>query len=102
MIIQFTLSMPNVGSWDRKWTGSSKLYAIVRSFNKKKAEQILEKPSYSYNFGDGWRAGVSAEQIDSKLAAKVRRKSQGFCGYNWMVDSIVSNLKIVVPVSNNT
>ena len=94
MILQFTLSMPNIGSWNGKWTGKDTLYAIVRSFgrskySKTKADNILEKGYYYYNFGDGWGAGISVEKIDAKIAAKIKRKSSGFCGYDWMVDSII-------------
>lgn len=28
--------------------------------------------------------------VDSREAARMRKESKGFCGYNWMVDSIIS------------
>lgn len=95
MILQFTLSMPGCSSWDGKWSGSSKLYAKTESFTGKKriakAQSIIDKGYYSYNFGDGWRAGVSVEQITGSRASQVRKKSSGFCGYDWMVDSIIDH-----------
>lgn len=105
MILCFKLSMPNVGSWNGKWTGESNLYVIVRNFGKtkkgtikakgllnRKTPQFASQPEsghYYYNFGDGWGAGVDVYPVDAKEAGRLRRKSNGFCGYEWMVDSIV-------------
>lgn len=95
MLIAFVLSMPNVGSWNGKWSGSEKLYAIVKNIRSKKlAEKIIAEESFYHNFGDGWGASVSVKQVDTKTAAKIRRKTQGFCGYDWMVTSIIGNLEI--------
>ena len=32
MILSFELSMPNIGSWNGKWTGSERVYAIIKNF----------------------------------------------------------------------
>jgi len=101
MILSFELSMPGVSSWNGKWSGESELYAKTINFGKsqkaeKKAKEILVKGYYGYSFGDGWSAGVSVKQVDAKEAAKIRRKSSGFCGYDWMVDSIRDNGEIKV------
>jgi hypothetical protein len=89
MLIAFELSMPNVGSWNGRWTGEKDLYVRVKKLPKQQAESILQKPTYSYNFGDGWRASIKATQVDSKEATGLRKKSRGFCGYDWMIDSII-------------
>ncbi len=93
MWLCFRLSMPNVGSWNGKWTGESNFYAIVKSFQTKKsivaAKTILEKKSYYYNFGDGWGASISVREVDGKEVRVIKRKTRGFCGYDWMVNSIV-------------
>lgn len=90
--IAFTLGMPNRASWNGKWSGEDRLYVIVRTFNGKKgsehADKILSSPYYYYNFGDGWGASVTAKEVDGKESARLKRKSNGFCGYDWMVDSI--------------
>lgn len=99
MILSFRLSMPNIGSWNGKWTGESRNYVVTRKFGKsgeEKAKQILDKKSYYYNFGDGWGALVSVGEVDAKEAAKLRKKSDGFFGYEWMVESICKNLEIRV------
>lgn len=99
MLLCFELSMPGVGSWDGKWTGQNNLYARVKNFGRtkksnNKAEEILAGGYYSYSFGDGWGAGISVRQIDAKEAAKIRRKSSGFCGYEWMIESIMEHGEI--------
>jgi hypothetical protein len=97
MLIEFKLSMPNVGSWNGKWTGESNYYARVIKIGKGKAEiakQILDKGSFYYNFGDGWGMSVNVRRVDSKEATKIRKKSKGFCGYDWAIESILQNQEI--------
>jgi hypothetical protein len=98
MLLCFKLSMPNAGSWNGKWSGEGTLYAIIRAFPKKKvskAEEIAKKGNYHYSFGDGWGACVSVTVVTSQEAAGIRKLSKGFCGYEWMVNSIINNGKIV-------
>ena len=117
MILAFKLSMPSNNSWNGKWTGQDKFYVKVRSFQGKRrierAEKILNRETplgghperrgyYSYGFGDGWRAGVDVHIIDKSEAARLRRQSDGFCGYDWMVDSIIENLEIKCSTTCNT
>lgn len=99
MILCFELSMPNVGSWNGKWTGEGRFYAKVVNFGRSKkgedkAQQILDGKYYHYNFGDGWSAGVTVSQVCAPEALRIRRKSSGFCGYDWMVNSIKDKLQI--------
>ena len=101
MILCFELSMPNVGSWNGKWTGEKNYYAKVINFGHtkkgiEKAREILSKKYFNYNFGDGWSAGIYIREMNGKEAAKARRKSNGFCGYDWMVESIRDNLSIQI------
>lgn len=93
MILSFTLSMPNVASWNGQWSGPSNLYARVVNFGRgkksnQKAQSILDSRYFHYNFGDGWSAGVSVKQVNSNEAKSIRKISHGFCGYDWMIDSI--------------
>ncbi len=93
--------MPNVGSWNGKWSGRENLYAIVVPFTtlkaKAKAAELLAKRSFYYNFGDGWGASIGVTEITNDEARRVRRLSKGFCGYNWMVDSILRDGAIYGP-----
>jgi hypothetical protein len=86
--IEFTLSMPSCGSWNGKWSGADKRYAIVRSFSAEKAKELLSAGSWSHRWEDGWCAGISAREV---VKGERMRKSDGFCGYNWMVANIVDH-----------
>lgn len=101
MLIQFTLSMPNVGSWNGRWSGKDNLYAVVRTFSGKKgaahAATLLAKRSFYYNFGDGWGASISVSEITPGEARRVRKATKGFCGYEWMIHSIVADGVIYGP-----
>lgn len=87
----FTLSMPRNNSWNGKWTGDEKFYARTREFTEKKAAQIISGGSYGYNFGDGWYARIDVKEISGEEKRKIDKKTSGFCGYEWMIDSIVYN-----------
>ncbi len=91
MLLSFELSMPGCNSWNGKWSGANKHYVIVRSFSK-----IMPKIGYyHYSFGDGWRAGVMVREVTSTAAKTLRKQSDGFWGYDWMVDSIINHGKIL-------
>lgn len=92
-MIAFELSMPRAASWNGRWSGENGLYVKVLKLTKEKEVQIDGK-NYNYRWSDGWCARVSARAIDSKEAARLRRKSNGFCGYDWMIDSIIEHNEI--------
>ena len=89
--VAFVLSMPNVGSWNGKWTGEGNLYAVVKKFSDRWFEKNKEKfiNGGYYNFGDGWGASIDVKVISSLEAKTIRKKSRGFYGYEWMVDSLM-------------
>lgn len=94
--ILFTLTMPSSNSWNGRWSGEGQSYCKTRKLSGKKgaekAQKIAESGGYySYGFGDGWRAGVSARIVDSVAARKAMKTSRGFCGYDWMIDSIIAH-----------
>lgn len=94
MILSFELGMHNNNSWNGRWSGENAYYAKAINFGRgksanDKAKEILDKGYFYYNFGDGWCASVTVEEVDSREAAKIRRKSKGFCGYDWMITSII-------------
>jgi len=88
--IEFKLAMPNRGSWDNRWSGESRNYALVRDLNADRADQ-LDGRSWFYSWPDGWCAEVSARIIPERETLK---PSHGFHGYDWMVDSILRYEKI--------
>ena len=90
--VAFILSMPNVGSWNGKWTGESNLYAVVKKFTDRYFESNKGKfmGGGYYNFGDGWGASIDCKEVSSDEARIIRKKSRGFYGYEWMIDSLIS------------
>ena len=101
MLLAFELSMPRNNSWNGKWSGECKPYVkIVNLGRTKKAEakgnDIISNSPYYHDFGDGWAAMVSVREVDQAEAATFRRKSAGFCGFDWMVDNILEHRKIRV------
>lgn len=92
----FQLSMPGNNSWDGKWSGAGRCYAVKRRVVDSLADKLTGR-SFSYNFGDGWRAGVSAQTADAKTSRTIMKASQGFCGYDWMIDSIIRDGAIYGP-----
>lgn len=93
-MIIFTLSMSTRGSWNGGWSGEDRVYARI-FHNNDVPKDIIGKDFY-YNWDDGWCACVSVTKVDSKEAAKIRKKSAGFCGYDWMIRSIIKNGEIIV------
>lgn len=95
MNLVFQLSMPGSPSWNGKWSGEGKLYAIVKSFSsqkaKSKAREILAKHWYSYSWSDGWRASIEVRECDAREARIIRGRSAGMAGYDWMVQSILDH-----------
>lgn len=102
MKISFQLTMPNVGSWNGKWTGADKKYYVIRSYRGHEANKILgkffqegQKTVFRYDFGDGWIAAVTMEVVDTKEGNKRQKASAGFCGYEWMIDEILKHGRIL-------
>jgi hypothetical protein len=94
-MIVFTLSMPNVGSWNGKWTAENDLHCRTIKLNKAK-ESELDGKNFYYDFKDGWGANISCLKMSSIEANRLRKKSKGFCGYDWMIASIIKNNKIII------
>lgn len=84
------LTMPNNNSWNGRWSGESDKYTKALKVSDKKASELIG--NYYYNFGDGW--GANVEIREAEYREKVTNK---FCGYEWMINSIKSNGKIVCP-----
>lgn len=58
-------------------------------------ENVKDGACHYYNFGDGWGAGVSVKIVDGVKGKNAAIKgSKGFCGYEWMIDSILERGKI--------
>jgi len=92
----FELSMPNRGSWNGGWSGERDKYVRHRQLPPKCSPNIKNGSNHYYNFGDGWGANIGVTIVDGvKAKNQAIKGSKGFCGYEWMIDSIVNHGKII-------
>jgi hypothetical protein len=92
MILGFTLTMPNVGSWNGKWSGKDSLYFRSKTLNKNDAIKLMqgeEQRDFYYRWDDGWGANVNVRIITGTENSRLKKISKGFYGYDWMIDSII-------------
>lgn len=98
-LLCFELTMPGVASWNSRWSGEGRCYAKIKNVSKPNEKPFFptkDNPtSFDFRWKDGWWARVSCRQVTSKEAEKIRKISDGFCGYDWMIDSILKHGKIV-------
>lgn len=90
-MLVFRFSMPSVGSWNDVWAGRDREYTF---FAPERDAKHKLKDRYDYDFGDGWTARIDVTKVDSREVPKLRRRSDGFCGYEWMVRSILRHGEI--------
>ena len=99
MKLAFILTMPNVGSWNGHWSGEGQLYTKVRELGRSKEAiqkaKELDDRNFYYHWSDGWGANVEVKIVKGSESAKLKRKSKGFLGYDWMIDSILKYDKIL-------
>lgn len=93
--VEFKLTMPGRNTWNGKWTGDEKNYTLVRTISDEECVPLFPglNPvrSWSYSWSDGWRASITARIVQKGERLK---KSDGFCGYEWMVASIMQHGRI--------
>ena len=98
-MIVFELTMPNVGSWNNHWSGERDRHILTRreyDVEKSLIEKIVDR-DFIYDFGDGWTANIHVSRMPCNESNKLLKKSNGFCGYEWMVRSICKYGKILKP-----
>ena len=94
--VLFELTMPNNNAWNGKWSQAEKLHCRVRTYAYRKnstvisesLKNVLSTKGCYYNFGDGWGAYVSIRECTGAEKTKLSKASQGFCGYDWMIDEL--------------
>lgn len=79
--------MLNRNTWNGKWTGDEMIFARSRK-DREVPKEVIGK-SFLYHWDDSWTACVSVDKMDCKEANKIIKKSSGFCGYDWMIESII-------------
>lgn len=97
-MLVFELTMPGRGSWNNRWSQEDVKHYIVRPNStvkdRKLLKEILETKHFYYRWDDGWTACVSVSNVKSNEANRCRKQSKGFCGYDWMVTSIIRKGRI--------
>ena len=94
-MIVFELTMPNVASWNGRWSGEKDLHVRIRRNNEVPKEYWNK--DFIYSWPDGWTACVETRKVSASEARKLENRSIGFCGYDWMIESIIKNGKIISP-----
>jgi len=93
--VEFKLSMPNRGSWNGRWSGERgeylKYVSIVNKDLSLLGLDIKLVKCWYYNWKDGWSACVRGRVMG---VGEKRKKSAGFCGYDWMVRDILLHNEI--------
>jgi len=91
--VKFTLTMPQISTWNGHWSGEGKDYFMIRSMRDTDVEDLLkETHSWGYAWKDGWSARITASVVPKGARSS---KSNGFCGYEWMVNSILERGEIL-------
>lgn len=86
-MIAFELSMPGKGSWNGKWSQEGQCF--VRTMDQRKVPKEYWNKDFYYRWDDGWTACVLVRKVSIADARKLERASKGFCGYDWMIKSII-------------
>ena len=82
---------------DGSWVpADDKFLATTRQFmSQGTACKFVEHGEYVFDMEDGRRAVITAQRINEAQRNRLVRESDGFCGCEWMVDSIVKHGKII-------
>ena len=90
--VLFTLSMPRNNSWNSRWSGDNLSYCISKVAFRygKPVYPNLKEGNYQYDFEDGCVANVNVKFVTPSEAKAAMKKSDGFCGYEWMCDEIMT------------
>lgn len=93
-MIVFKLTMPRNNSWNGRWSGDDKIHIITKPDKYVPKDRVGK--SYHYDFGDGWCAQIDVIKMNGNSSEyrKLVKNNNGFCGYDWMVGSIISVDKI--------
>lgn len=96
-MIVFELTMPHAASWNGKWSGADQRHIRVK-YECDVPKDIIGK-DFDYRWDDSWCANISVQKMPAKEARRLERVSNGFCGYDWMIRSIIKHGRIEVETS---
>lgn len=97
-MIVFKLSMPGIGSWNGKWSGQGRLFARV--YRESDVPKKVVGKDFFYRWDDGWEACVSVYKVSWQEGQRIKKESEGFRGYDWMITSIIKTGEIKKPGGN--
>lgn len=86
-MIVFELTMPHKGSWNNKWSSEHRRHIRLR--REYEVPKTCVGKDFYYRWDDGWEACVSVSKVPYDDATKLNKQSSGFCGYDWMIASII-------------
>lgn len=86
-MIVFELTMPHAASWNGKWSGADRRYIRVK-YEADVPKELWNK-DFDYHWDDGWCANVSVTRMSAREARRLENVSAGFCGYDWMIHSLL-------------
>ena len=82
-VLLFEYGHSKINTWNGHWTGEGKVFA---------KEVFL---TFTHDFGDGWVAKITMTVGAKKDFEEIMKRSEGFLGYEWIIDSILKHGKIV-------
>ena len=85
MRYEFSLSMPRSGSWNGRWSSEGEKYLLYRNIDRTKYPNF-HVGSFHHRWDDGWLACIDVRAMEK---GERKKKSAGFCGYEWMVRNIM-------------
>lgn len=96
-VVEFKLSMPGRSSWDGRWSGEGGNYVIRRELSSDALARLFDlapgdvdltscRRIWTHRWSDGWLAQIAARVVSDD---EMYTKSDGFCGYDWMVENIL-------------
>lgn len=86
-MIIFRLTMVKVPTWDGTWSGADKVF-VRRRLDSVVPASVVGRV-FIYEWDDGWSVRISVEKVSAVEAIGIAKQSKGFCGYDWMIDSII-------------
>jgi hypothetical protein len=90
--------MPGRSSWNGGWTGEGRNYALVRELSDDQVAKLFARGTrWTHRWSDGWCAEVIARVVP---AGEELTKSDGFHGYAWMVDNLLSTGSLYSEVTS--
>ena len=77
MILAFQLIVPG------------KNYILTRKVSSLRGRKLLADGDVFYCWSDGWRAHIKVQEVSSDQARRMRAISDGFGGYEWMLQRLL-------------